>query len=365
MQPVQSVSDKIRKHLLQPEGYAGGKHAALLRDEAGRSTTRIIKLNANENPYEPLPQIAASLANLSIQEYPDQNLVRIRDALSEYTGFHPSRIIAGSGGDEIIELMVKLFIDPGDSMIDCPPTFGMYEFCAKIADARLIKVARNPDWSVAVGEVAETVREHGSKIVFLASPNNPTGNLLTEDEARGILDTGVILVIDETYYEFCGKTMAHLIDDYDNLMIVRSFSKWAGIAGLRIGYAISSETIIGHLMSIKQPYNVSIAAEAAAIAAIEHRAELGQRIATIISERKRIERVITSLPGVTYSPSDANYLLLRFDNHTGDVVYSALAERGIFVRQFDSPSLTHSIRLSIGTPEQNDLVIEALRQLLT
>ena len=358
------VSDKIRKHLLQPEGYAGGKHAALLRSEAGQSAERILKLNANENPYEPLPQITASLANLAVQEYPDQNLVRIRDALSEYTGFEPSRIIAGSGGDEIIELMITLFIDPGDSMIDCPPTFGMYEFCAKIAEARLIKVARIPDWSVDVDEVARTIREHGSKIVFLASPNNPTGNLLTEVEARGILETGVVLVVDETYYEFCGETLAHLVAEYDNLMIVRSFSKWAGIAGLRIGYAISSETVIGHLMSIKQPYNVSIAAEAAAIAAIEHRVELGQRIATIVSERRRIERVIDTLPGVTYSHSDANFLLLGFEQRTGDEVYAALAERGIFVRQFDSSTLQHTVRLSIGTPEQNDLVIAALRQIL-
>ena len=358
------VSDKIRKHLLQPEGYAGGKHAALLRSEAGQSAGRILKLNANENPYEPLPQITASLANLAVQEYPDQNLVRIRDALSEYTGFDPSRIIAGSGGDEIIELMVTLFIDPGDSMIDCPPTFGMYEFCAKIAEARLIKVARNPDWAVDVDSVARTVREHGSKIVFLASPNNPTGNLLTEVEARGILETGVVLVVDETYYEFCGETLAHLISEFDNLMIVRSFSKWAGIAGLRIGYAISSDTIIGHLMSIKQPYNVSIAAEAAAVAAIQHRAELGQRIATIVSERRRIEGVIDTLPGVTYSHSDANFLLLRFDERTGDEVYAALAARGIFVRQFDSPTLQRTVRLSIGTPEQNDLVVAALREIL-
>ena len=360
---MQPVSNMIRKHLAQPEGYAGGKHAALLRSEAGETTSRIIKLNANENPYEPLPEIAASLANLAVQEYPDQNLVRIREALSEYTGFDPSRIIAGAGGDEIIELMVKLFINPGDSMIDCPPTFGMYEFCAKIADAQLIKVDRKPDWSVGVAEVVETVQEYRSKIVFLASPNNPTGNSLTEAEARGILDTGVVLVVDETYYEFCGKTLARLIDDYENLMIVRSFSKWAGIAGLRIGYAISSEVIIDHLMSIKQPYNVSTAAEAAAIAAIQHRAVLGERIETIVAERQRIEQIITSLDGVSYWQSDANYLLLSFQRRTGNEVYAALAKRGIFVRQFDSPSLANTVRLSIGTPEQNDLVIKALRQI--
>lgn len=353
----------IREHLAQPEGYAGGKHAAILRTEAGDSAAEIIKLNANENPYEPLPQITATLADLPVQEYPDQNLVRIREVLSGYTGIAPSRIIAGSGGDDIIELMVKLFVNPGDSMIDCPPTFGMYEFCAKIAAAELLKVARNDDWTVDADSVVAAVENHGSKIVFLASPNNPTGNSLTESEARTILDSGVVLVVDETYYEFCGTTLAHLIGEYENLMVVRSFSKWAGIAGLRIGYAISSELIVGHLMSIKQPYNVSIAAEAAAIAAIEHRDLLEVRIATIVSERGRIERFIASLPGARYWPSDANYLLLRFDRLSGDDVYSALAERGIFVRQFDTPRLERAVRLSIGTPEQNDIVISALQEI--
>lgn len=358
-----NIRDMIRKHLAQPEGYAGGKHADILRTEAGDSAAEIIKLNANENPYEPLPQITATLADLPVQEYPDQNLVRIRQVLSGYTGIAPSRIIAGSGGDEIIELMVKLFVNPGDSMIDCPPTFGMYEFCAKIADAELLKVERNDDWTVDADGVVAAIEKHGSKIVFLASPNNPTGNSLTESEARSILDSGVVLVVDETYYEFCGKTLAHLIGEYENLMVVRSFSKWAGIAGLRIGYATSSELIVGHLMSIKQPYNVSVAAEAAAIAAIQHRDLLEVRIATIVSERGRIERFIAGLPGVRYWPSDANYLLLQFDSLSGDDVYSALAERGIFVRQFNTPRLERAVRLSIGTPEQNDIVISALQEI--
>ena len=358
-----NVREMIRKHLAQPAGYAGGKHTAVLRAEAGGAARQILKLNANENPYEPLPEISAVLADLPVQEYPDQNLVRIREVLSDYTGVEPARIIAGSGGDEIIELMVRLFIDPGDSMIDCPPTFGMYEFCAKIADAELIKVERNDDWTVNAEAVAKTVEDSGSKIVFLASPNNPTGNSLSEAEARVILGTGVILVVDETYFEFCGKSLAHLIDEYENLMVVRSFSKWAGIAGLRIGYAISSELVIGHLMTIKQPYNVSIAAEAAAIAAIGNRSLLQDRIATILSERRRIERVIDDMPGVRYWLSDANYLLLGFETMTGDEVYSALAERGIFVRQFDTPRLTRAIRLSIGTPKQNDVVVAALREI--
>lgn len=357
-----SVRDMIRSHLAQPEGYAGGKHAAVLRREAGEQAQSIIKLNANENPYDPLPAFSEALANLPVNEYPDQHLVRIRSVLSDYTGARAERIIAGSGCDEIIELIVKLFIEPGDSMIDCPPTFGMYEFFAKISDAEMTLVQRNDDWSVDVDAVVETVATRGSKIVFLASPNNPTGNLLTESEARAILDSGVILVVDETYHEFCRETLAGLVDDYENLVVLRSFSKWAGIAGLRIGYGIGSELVVEHLMSIKQPYNVSIAAEAAAVAAIDHRTELHARIDTIIAERRRIEQALGQLPGVTYARSDANFLLITFQHLTGDDVYAALSERGIFVRQFSGDRLGNSIRLSIGTPSQNDRVIAALNE---
>ncbi|MYA60663.1 MAG: aminotransferase class I/II-fold pyridoxal phosphate-dependent enzyme, partial [Chloroflexi bacterium] len=272
-------------------------------------------------------------------------------------------VIAGSGGDEIIELLTKLFVAPGDSMIDCPPTFGMYEFCARISEAQLIPVERHDDWEIDIDATTAEIERTGAKILFIASPNNPTGNLLPDEDARAILDTGIVLVVDETYYEFCGETSAGLLDEYENLVVLRSFSKWAGIAGLRVGYAIGSELIVDHLMTIKQPYNLNIAAESAALAALQHQEKLLARIDTLTAERRRVEAVIDELDGITYSPSTANFLLMRFDRFTGDEAYELFARRGIFARKFSGRRLENSIRVSVGTPPQNDLVIDGLHDL--
>ena len=331
---------------------------------AGIDPADVIRLNANENPYEPLQEITDALVGLPIHEYPDQDLVRMRSALSEYTGRPVSQIIAGSGGDEIIELLTKLFVAPGETMIDCPPTFGMYEFCARISEAELVPVERQDDWELDIEATTSAIERTQAKLLFIASPNNPTGNLLPESDARAILETGIVLVVDETYYEFCGETSANLLNEYENLVVIRSFSKWAGIAGLRIGYAIASELIIDHLMTIKQPYNLNIAAESAGLAALRHKDKLLARIDVLTNERRRVEAVIDELDGVSYSESTANYLLVKFDHLTGDDAYQAFAKRGIFARKFSGRRLENSIRVSVGTPSQNDLVIQALQDMV-
>lgn len=360
---MRDLRTMMRPHLYNPTGYVGAQHSDHLATSAGIDPADVIRLNANENPYDPLPEITEALVGLPIHEYPDQDLVRMRTALSEYTGRPISQVIAGSGGDEIIELLTKLFVAPGEAMIDCPPTFGMYEFCARISEAELIPVERRDDWQLDIEATAAEIERSGAKILFIASPNNPTGNLLPNDDARAILDTGIVLVVDETYYEFCGETTAGLLDDYENLVVLRSFSKWAGIAGLRVGYAIGSELIIDHLMTIKQPYNLNIAAESAALAAIANKDKLLARIDTMTNERKRVEAAIDAIDGVSYSPSDANYLLIKFANFTGDDAYDRFAKRGVFARNFSGRRLENSIRVSVGTPPQNDVVIDILQEL--
>jgi histidinol-phosphate aminotransferase len=360
---MRDLRKMMRPHLYNPQGYVGAQHSDHLAMSAGIDPADVIRLNANENPYEPLPELADALVGLPIHEYPDQDLVRMRSALSEYTGRPTEQIIAGSGGDEIIELLTKLFVAPGEAMIDCPPTFGMYEFCARISEAEMFPVDRRDDWEIDIDATTVAIERTGAKILFIASPNNPTGNLLPECDARAILDTGIVLCVDETYYEFCGETTAGLLDEYENLVVLRSFSKWAGIAGLRIGYAIGSQLIIDHLMTIKQPYNLNIAAESAGLAALDNKEKLLARIDTLTRERRRVEAVIEDLDRVSYSPSDANFLLIRFDHLSGDEAYELFARRGVFARKFSSRRLENSIRMSVGTSSQNDVVIEALQEM--
>ena len=360
---MRDLTKMMRPHLYDPTGYVGAQHSDHLANELDVDPASVIRLNANENPFEPLPAIAEALVGLPIHEYPDQELVKIRTALSRYTGHPSERIIAGAGGDEIIELLTRLFVAPGDTMIDCPPTFGMYEFCARIAEATLVPVPRRDDWEIDLDATISAIERTSAKLLFIASPNNPTGNLLPDADARALLDTGIVLVVDETYFEFCGASNAGLLDDYENLVVLRSFSKWAGIAGLRIGYAVGSRLIVDHLMTIKQPYNLNIAAEAAGIAALAQRAELMSRIDVLTAERKRIESEIDALETLSFSPSEANFLLIRFAHVSGGEAYEFLGRRGIFARKFSDPRLTDSLRISVGTPAQNDLVVAALREL--
>lgn len=343
--------------------YHGVDPSEELARKAGIKPEHVIRLNANENPYGPLDKVSAALSGLPLHLYPDPNQRKLRAALGEYTGQPVERIMAGAGGDEIIDLLMRLFIAPGQKVLDCEPTFGMYSFSARLAEAEIVSVPRNSTWDIDIPAMLEAI-DDSARIVFLASPNNPTGNLLTERDARALLKTGVIVCVDETYYEFSGSTLSPLLDEYENLVILRSFSKWAGIAGLRVGYAIASSELIGHLMDIKQPYNINIAGEAAVLAALEHRGELLERAATLIEQRKRLEAVVDEFPGISYYPSEANFLLCRFERRTAEEAYVGLAQRGIFVRRFPQTVLDSSLRISTGTPEQTDLLIDALRRVV-
>ena len=334
-----------------------------LARKAGINPEDVIRLNANENPYGAIDEISEALTALDLHLYPDSQQRKFRAALSEYTGRPVENIIGGAGADELIDLLMRLFVEQGQKVIDCEPTFGMYAFSANLAGAEVVSVPRNDSWGIDIPAMLEAI-DDSARIVFLASPNNPTGNLLTESEARDLLETGIVVCVDETYHEFASSTLSALLDEYENLVILRSFSKWAGIAGLRVGYAIASTSLVGHLMDIKQPYNITIAGEAAVLAALKHKDVLLGRVRSLIEQRKRLEDAIGELDGISHYPSDANFLLCRFDRRTAEEAYVGLAEHGIFVRRFPQSVLDNSLRISAGTPEQTDRVIDALKNVV-
>ena len=353
----------MRPHMAKIATYHGVDPSAELARQAGIKPEDVIRLNANENPYGAYDKVSEALATLDLHLYPDTQQRILRAALSEYTGQPAERIIAGAGGDEIIDLLMRLFVERGQKVIDCQPTFGMYGFSARLADGEIVSVPRNETWDIDIPEMLEAIDDQ-ARIVFLASPNNPTGNLLTESDARALLETGIVVCVDETYYEFAQSSLSHLLEEYENLVILRSFSKWAGIAGLRVGYAIASEVLIGHLMDIKQPYNINIAGEAAVLAALEHRYELLKRAASLVQQRVRLEEFIDSLDGISYYPSKGNFLLCRFARLTAEEAYIGLAKHGIFVRRFPQSVLNDSLRISAGTREQTDRLIDVLRSIV-
>ena len=359
---MSDITKLMRKHLVEVTTYSGVDPSEELARSAGIRPEDVIRLNANENPYGAPSVVVDALNDLPLHVYPDPEQRELRKTLSAYTNQPVERLIAGAGGDEIIDLLLRLFVEPGDKVIDCEPTFGMYGFCARIADAEVVSLPRKDDWSIDMEAIRSTI-DATTKVIFIASPNNPTGNSMSEEEAVALLETGLIVAIDETYYEFSGTTLAHLTADYGNLVILRSFSKWAGIAGLRVGYGIGSETLVRHLMDIKQPYNINVAAEAAATAALNAADNVLAGAQSLVEQRRRLEAALDEIEGVSYYQSDGNFLLCRFDNLTAREAYEYLARRGIFVRLFSYPSLAKCLRISAGTPEQTDRVIAALREL--
>lgn len=357
MPPVEQL---IRKHLRKIETYSPVDPSDELARSAGIRPEEVIRLNANENPFGPSPKVHDAIRGAELHLYPDPLQRRARASLSEYTGVPVENLLAGAGGDEIIDLIMRLFVEPGERVLDCDPTFGMYSFCARIANAEVVSVPRTNDFEVDVDAVAREDDDR-TKVLFLASPNNPTGNMLTEDQARKLLALNFVLVVDETYHEFSGQTLAPLVREYENLVILRSMSKWAGLAGLRIGYMIGSREIVNHLIDIKQPYNVSSASEAALLASLDQRESLMKNVRVLLEQRWKLEAAIDEIDGVQYWPSHGNFLLCEFERDA-KTVYAEMAKRGVFVRVFSHPMLPRHLRISVGTPEQTGRLIEVLRQ---
>ena len=360
---VVKMEELIRPHLRGIETYESLEPSEVLAQEADISPDKVIKLNGNENPFGCSPKAIQAVSSLrSFHIYPDPQQRAIREALSRYIGVDSKYIVAGSGCDEIIDLLLRLFLEPGDEVLECDPTFGMYAFSTRVCGGRVVSIPRDELFDVDVDGVRRAVGGC-TKMIFIASPNNPTGNLTSEKDILRLLETGIMVVVDETYHEFAKATLANLISQHENLVILRSLSKWAGLAGLRIGYGIMSSRLVEYILDIKPPYNINAAAEAALLASVEDATSLLEKVETITSERERFFSSLRDMGPVKPWPSRGNFVLCQLEPGKGYGVYRGLASRGIFVRYFDTPRLKDCLRISIGTREQMDSVLQALREL--
>jgi len=352
--------------LVRPEvrallGYEAVEPVELLAERLGIDRERIAKLDGNENPYGPSPRALEALSSYrDYNIYPDPDQRRLRAALSKHLGVPPEYIVAGSGSDELIQLLVSVFLRPGDTVIDLVPTFGMYSFEADVAGGQTVQVKRRQDFSVDLNAVAEAI-DARTRLIFATSPNNPTGNLLSLDELEGLVDLGLPVVVDEAYIEFAReRSFVSLVPDRSNLIVMRTFSKWAGLAGLRIGYAAMAPELAECLFRIKQPYNVNIAAEVGALASLEDTEVLMERVRAIVSERERLFHILQAIPFVQPIPSQANFILCNVLEGDARQIRDRLREHGVFTRYFDRPPLQQCVRISVGLPRHTDQVREAL-----
>lgn len=353
----------IRSDLAAFTSYPASISPEILEGKTDVSVENIIKLDANENPYGCSPRVRQALAVYPyFNIYPDNGQAILRESLAGYTGIDAKQIVAGNGGDQIIDLVLRLFVAPGDEVINCTPAFEMYRFTTGVRGGTLVEVPRGEDFAVKVKAVKAAIGEK-TKIILLANPNNPTGTITSRQDILEIADTGIPVLVDEAYYEFSKETVAPLVGKYENLMVARTFSKWAGLAGLRVGYGIFPAKIADYLLKIKPPYNVNVAALVAVQESLKDIDYLMSNVKAIIAERERLFHELEKMKWLKPLPSQANFILCSVLSGEASQLQQKLRDRGILVRYFDRPLLKSFIRISVGKPEHTDALIKALQEI--
>ncbi len=361
------VSDDISK-LIRPElqslgGYSAHTSPETLAGKIDIPAEEIIKLDANENPYGCSPRVSEALAEYRKWNiYPDAAQAGLRRQLQDYVGVDAGRIVAACGSGELLDYILGLFIAPSDEVINCIPTFDMYRTRTIINGATLVNVPRDENYAIEVNEIKAAITPK-TKLIILANPNSPTGTATPENDISALLETGVPVLVDEAYYEFYGATVVSLVDRYPNLMVLRTFSKWAGLAGLRVGYGIFPPEIAGYLLKIKLPYNVNVAALVAVQESLKDVDYLMSRVKTIIAERERMFQELEKLDWLKPFPSQANFIFCSVLKGDAGELQQKLQQKGILIRYFNLPRLQNSIRISVGKPEDTDALIKVLREL--
>ncbi len=362
MSDSNDIRKLIRPHLVGFTGYSASTSPDTLKGKVKVPLDSLVKMNANENPYGCSPRVLKALADChTFSVYPDDGQQELRKMLADYAGAPAECIVAGHGSNTLIDFIVRLFVGPGDEVINSIPTFDIYRFSTEICGGKVINVNRDDVFAVNVSGIKSAISPR-TKLIFLATPNNPTGNVIPPKHIVEIIETGLPIVVDEAYYEFSGETVMPLIAKYSNLIVLRSFSKWAGLAGLRIGYGVFPPRIAPYLMAIKIPHNVSVAAEIAVRESLADIEYLQGRVEAIIKERSRLFNALKEISWLKPYPSQANFIYCLVKGSAADL-HLKLQKKGILVRYFDKPLLQNSIRISVGKPEHTDALIKALHEL--
>lgn len=331
-----------------------------------------IVVNANENPFD-FPralkqELNDTIMNISLNRYPDPSATALREQLADYTGADADQIICGCGSDEIMSMINQTFIDPGDVVISHAPSFSMYQIWSIIGGADFIWVPDTDDLYPDVENIINTAKRKNAKLIYLCSPNNPTGSLLPRHDVADILEeTNALVVLDEAYIEFKKEgDLTDIVNEYNNVIVLRTLSKAFGLAGIRCGYAIGPRPLIDMMYKVKSPYNLNKLTQAAAVIALKHRDELLQNVDILNHERQRIYETLKTLNGVTrVYPTASNFIY--FEVPDGAPLYDALLDAGILVKylKHDVSNDADHIRLTVGAPEENDAVLEVMKRSLS
>lgn len=341
------INKLLRKNIQTLKPYSSA------RDEY--TGEALVYLDANENPF-----------NEPYNRYPDPLQKKLKEKISTLKKNSTKNIFLGNGSDEPIDLLIRAFCEPGvDNIVTIDPTYGMYQVAADISGVELRKVSLNDDFDLDATRILNATNR-STKLIFLCSPNNPTGNSLNKNAVIEILKsfTGIV-IIDEAYIDFAPeKSILPELENYPNLVILQTFSKAWGMAGIRLGMAFASTEIIEVLNKIKYPYNLNILTQQKALELLEQKETVENWIKLLIAERDKMAKLFSDFPFVVkVYPSDANFLLIKMHDAKG--IYDYLADVGIIVRDRSKIHLCeNSLRITIGTPQENETLINTLKELI-
>ena len=328
-----------------------------------------VKLDANELPY-PLPPsvkeaVLQALAAVDINRYPDPEAEGLRHTLSRRLGVTPDMMLLGNGSDELVQMVLMTCGGPGGAVLIPRPTFSMYQIGTQMLDQRAVEVPLTQTWGLDVSRMLEAIKRERPRIMFIAMPNNPTANCFDGQAVRQLIEAAPgVIVIDEAYYDFSSQTVLPLLHAYPHLIIFRTLSK-VGLAGLRVGILLANPGLIHEINKVRLPYNVNTYSQVAADVVLQHWDVIAPQFKEIRRERGLLSERLGKIPGVTVFPSDANFLLAHVAAG-GAKVWEALGAQGILVRHFPgSAALKDCLRITVGTPAENEALVTALRAIVT
>lgn len=327
-----------------------------------------VKLDGNESPFSPPPDVKEKLAErlnaVEVNRYPDPEAAALREKIARASGVPTDSVLLGNGSDELIGILVAACTGSSGKVLYPTPTFSMYGITSIALGAEVLEVPLDDKFDIELESTLKLIESEDPDLIFLASPNNPTGNAYSEDRIKTIIErAGGIVVVDEAYSDFSGYTFMPMLKENENLVIMRTLSK-VGFAGLRLGMLYADPGLVSELNKVRYPYNINSLSQATAEVVLESHEFVTENIQLIIRERERVFSELMGLSGIELSPSDANFIF--FKARDSDGLFKKLVDRDVLIRNFNKPGRLEScMRVTIGTPDENNAFVEALRDALS